>query len=255
MRFLPVIVLLLSLGEGSWCAAAQQTGTPEIQEETIAPSPAPPPATQTAPPEEGFLERPQVEELLHRLWLAEYRINDLFSEVHPERWRMPEAARGSFRDSFEALRQQMEALAAWREQFAARPESMYLGFMTYASIGAILPRLEGVTRVITQRENTSLGAQFSHAENQLFDLQQALQPYLAYLVRNQDQILSAAEANLAGCERRLGAALRGQSEPAKVLKNIVPDFKGRRVRNQSVPAGGKTLATPQPKSLEQPRKR
>jgi hypothetical protein len=242
------------LGEGAWCAEPQQAATPEIQVETVAPSQAPPPSTQTAPAGEGFMEAQQVKELLHRLWLVQYRINDLFSEVHPERWKMPEGARASFQDSFGALRAQMEALAAWRGQFDARPESMYLGFMTHASMDAILPRLDGVTRIITQRENASLGAQFSQAGNQLFDLQQGLQPYLVYLLRNQDQVLYAAEANLAGCETRLGAVMRRQSEPAKVLKNVVPDFKGRRVRKPVAPAGNTPPANPQPKPPGPPKR-
>jgi hypothetical protein len=139
----------------------------------------------------------------------------------------------------------MDALEAWRVQLDARPDSMYLAYMMHASIDAILPRLDGVTRIITQRENSSLGAQFSQAGNQLFDLQQSLQPYLVYLLRNQDQTLYAAQTNLAGCENRLGAALRTQQGQLKVLKNIVPDFKGRRVR--------KPAAT-QPKTPAPPKK-
>ena len=239
MRFLPAIALLFLLGQGVWCAEPQQAVTTDVQAEAVAPGQTPPPAG------EGFVEPQQVKELLHRMWLAEYRINDLFSEVHPERWMMPESARESFRDTFDALRKQMEALEAWRGQLDARPDSMYLGYMTHASIDAILPRLDGVTRIITQRENTSLGAQFSQAGNQLFDLQQALQPYLVHMLRNQDQNLYAVQTNLAGCEGRLGAAMRGQSEPAKVMKNIVPDFKGRRVRKPAAPAGGAPPATPQ----------
>ncbi len=210
--------------------------TPALEAETVAPSKAPPPAgqaPQTATDAEGFMEPQQIKEMLHRLWLVHYRISDLLTEVHPERWQLSDTAHASFRDSLDALRQQMKALDAWRGQFDERPDSVYLGYMTHASIGAILPRLDGVTRIITQRENASLGAQFSQAGNQLFDLQQALQPYLIYLVRNQDQILHAAQTNLATCQNELGFAMRGRSEPAKVMKNVVPDFKGRRVRKQA----------------------
>jgi hypothetical protein len=122
---------------------------------------------------------------------------------------------------------------------------MYLAYMTHASIDAILPRLDGVARIITQRENSSLGAQFSQAGNQLFDLQQTLQPYLISLLRNQDQILLAAQTNLATCQNELGAAMRGRSEPAKLMKNIVPDFKGRRARKSpAAPAGEAPHKTP-----------
>jgi hypothetical protein len=236
MRFSLVMTLLLFSAAGFSGVNAQESPA-EIEAETVITRQAPPPSAQLAPAGEGFMEAAQVKELLHRMWMAAYRINDLFTEVHPERWNMPEGARASFQDSYGALRQQMEALEAWRTQFDQRPDSMYLGYMTHASIDAILPRLDGVTRIIAQRENASLGAQFSQAGNQLFDLQQALQPYLVYLLRNQDQVLYAAQSNLAACESRLGAALRGQSPPAKVMKNIVPEFKGRRVRKPAPPAG------------------
>jgi hypothetical protein len=256
IAFRLLIVLVLS----SWrpAGAAQQTSpapAAPVQTEDIGPAQTPP-VTGVAAAPEGAMEAAQVKELLHRLWLAEYRVNDLLTEVHPERWRISETARASFRESLDALHKQMEALEAWRGQFDARPDSMYLGYMTHASIDAILPRLDGVTRLITQRENSSLGAQFSQAGNQLFDVQQALQPYLSNLLRNQDQVFYATQTNLAACQSRLGAALRGQSEPAKIMKNIVPEFKGRRVRKPSATPGRTPApAAPQPKPGEPPKKK
>ena len=245
-----LIVLMLS----SWrpAGAAQQTSpapAAPVQTENIGPNQAPPPASgavAAAAASEGTMEASQVKELLHRLWLAEYRINDLLTEVHPDRWKISETARASFGESFGALQEQMRALGGWRGQFEARPDSMYLGYMTHASIDAILPRLDGVTRLIMQRENASLGAQFSQVANQLIDVQQALQPYLSNLLRNQDQVSYATQTNLAACESRLGAALRGQSAPAKVIRNVVPEFKGRRVRKPAAtPAASPAPAKPQ----------
>ena len=228
----PLLILALMVGPGVEISVADPgqaaAGSDESQEEVVsAPEPLPA-STQLAPGGEGFMEPQQVRDLLQRVYLTDFRINDLFSEVRPDKWNMPETARNSFAQSFTALRSQMEALEGWRSQLNDRPDSMYLAYMMHASIDAILPRLDSVTQIITQRENSSLGAQFSQAQNQLFDLQQALQPYLVYLLRNQDQVLHAAQSNLAGCESRLGVALAGQREPAKIMKNIVPDFKGRR---------------------------
>ena len=259
IAFRLLIVLVLS----SWCpaGAAQQASSPPaapVETENVETSQAPPSAVRMPPSAapEGMMEASQVKELLHRLWLAEYRINDLLTEVHPDRWKISGTARASFGETLDALRQQMSALEGWRGQFEGRPDSMYLGYMTHASIDAILPRLDGVTRLITQRENPSLGAQFSQAGNQLFDVQQGLQPYLASLLRSQDQMFNATQTNLAACENRLGAALRGQSEPAKIIKNIVPDFKGRRVRKpDATPAASPAPVKPQTKSGEAPKKK
>jgi hypothetical protein len=257
MKHLLAIALLLWMGEGMILAAPQKAASPsqEIQPEVVSPSASLPPSTQVAPGGEGFMEPQQVKDLLKRVYLAEFRTNDLLTQVHPESWKMPESARNSFLESFGALRRQMGALEEWRAALDQRPDSMYLAYMMHASIDAILPRLDGVTRIISQRENSSLGAQFSQAGNQLFDLEQTLQPYLVYLLRNQDQMLYAAQANLVGCEKRLGAALAGQREPAKIMKNIVPDFKGRRTRRSDAPASSMPAPATQPKSPAPPAKK
>jgi len=209
-------------------APAQSKPGPALETETVEtsrPAPATPAASQAG---EGFMEPAQVRELLHKVWLAEYRLNDLFTEVHPERWKLADPARSSFQQTFDTLRSQLKALEEWRIQLDARPDSMYLGYMTYTTINAALPRLDAVTHMISLHENTSLGAQFSQAGNQLFDLQQSLQPYLMYLLRSQDQLLRASQTNLAACQNQLSFAMRGRGQRVTPMKNIRPDFKGRR---------------------------
>jgi len=215
------------------------------------PAQAPAQAATTA---ETPLTAALVKELSHKIWLAEYRINDLLTEVHPDRWKLADVARNSFSQTLATLREQLTALDSWRSQLDDRPDSIYLGYMTYAAINAILPRLDAVTRSITQRENASLGAQFSQAGNQLFDLQQTFQPYLAYLLHNQDEVLLATQNNLAACQNQLSFAMRGKTAPAKPMTNILPEFKGgRRKRNaaatsqSTVPGNATSPAPPVPK--------
>ena len=174
------------------------------------------------------MEAGQVKALAHKIWIAEFRINDLLTQVHPEKWKISDVTRNSFNQTLENLRKALEGLEGWRAQFEKRPDSMYFGFQTYAAIDAALPRLDGVTHAASQFENASLGAQYSQADNQLFDLQQTLQPYLAYLLRNSDQFLYAAQSNLAGCQNELGKVLRGQGGRAKPLKNTFVEFHARR---------------------------
>jgi hypothetical protein len=38
----------------------------------------------------------QVKTLARKIWLAEYRVNDLLAQVHPEHWKTSDAARNSF---------------------------------------------------------------------------------------------------------------------------------------------------------------
>jgi hypothetical protein len=222
-------------------AAGDQAGSVPATETIPPPQPAQTPQPVNAP---GFMEPAPVKALAHKIWMAEYRINDLLTQVHPEKWKVSNITRNSFNQTLENLRSGLEGLEGWRAQFEKRPDSVYLGFQTYAAINAALPRLDGVAHAASQFENPSLGAQYSQAGNQLFDLQQALQPYLAYLLRNSDQLVNAAQTNLAGCQNELGNALRGQGGPAKPLKNTFVELHGRRhgdgrPGDRASPRGGK----------------
>jgi hypothetical protein len=135
---------------------------------------------------------------------------------------------------------------------------MYFGFQIYAEIDAALPRLDAVARAASQFENSSLGLQYSQAGNQLFDLQQALQPYLAYLVRSSDQLLYGAQNNLARCQNELGHLLRGQGGPAKPLKNTFVELHGRRrgsgqPKARTSPQDGKEKSTSKPDKKAEPK--
>jgi hypothetical protein len=103
---------------------------------------------------------------------------------------------------------------------------LYLGFQTYVAISAVLPRVDGVAHSVAQYENASFGAQYSQSENQLFDLQQSIEPHLAYLLKNQDDMMMAAQSNLASCQNELNFAEHGKEGRATPMKNIAPEFKG-----------------------------
>jgi hypothetical protein len=178
------------------------------------------------------MEPAQVKALAHKLWIAEYHINDLLTQIHPQKWKTSDVTRNSFNQTLENLHKGLGALEEWRVRFEQRPDSIYFAFQTYAAANAALPRLDGVARAVSQFENPSFGAQYSQAGNQLFDLQQELQPYVAYLLRNPDQALYVAQTNLAGCQSELGHALQGQGGPATPLKNTFVEFHGRRRKGQ-----------------------
>ena len=184
---------------------------PQPQEQKIDASPTSQAQLRTLAGEPGYMDPEAMKQLLHKIWLVEYRINDLLTEVHPERWKLADATRASFSRTLETLRTQMDTLEQWRAQFEKRPDSMYLGYQTYAAINTLLPRLEGVGRDIARHENPSLGRQFSQPGNQLFDLQQAIEPFLSFLLRNQDQLLSVTQNNLASCQNELSFAMRGRT--------------------------------------------
>jgi hypothetical protein len=233
-----------ALRPSAGCAqqASDAQGDAQLEEEAVETAKPAPPAQgvpeHLLPEGEGFMTSAKVKELLQKLWLVEFRVTDLLSEVKPERWSLDADARQSFGETLATLRRQLESLGAWRAQFDARPDSVYLGFEMYTAVSAVLPRLDAVAESVARHENASLGVQFSQAGNQLYDLQQALQPYLAFLLRNQDQVLASLQSNLAACHSELSFAMRGNSQPVKPMRNIRPDFKGRRVpRTPQAPAG------------------
>jgi hypothetical protein len=210
----------------------------EVETEKITvPAEVPPPLTSRTGMT-GYLEPTQVKALLHKIWLTQYRINDLLGQVRPEHWKMPDAAGKSFGQTLENLHKALTSEEGWRAQFDSRPDSLYLGFQTYVAINAILPRLDGVARAVSQYENASFGAQYTQAANRLFDLQQALQPHLAFLLKNQDGLLLATQTNLASCQNELGYALHNKEGRATPMKNVAPVFKGgKRTRHATEPAG------------------
>ena len=77
----------------------------EIQTEKIV-APGQTPAVPSAQAgTTGYLEPAQVKALTHKIWLAQYRLNDLLAQVHPEKWKMPPAARQSFEPEFGVIAQ------------------------------------------------------------------------------------------------------------------------------------------------------
>jgi len=189
-----------------------------------------PQLAQASPPGNapGYMDRAQVEILAQKIWAAESHIQDLLKALHPEKWIVSNIIRNSFGQTLENLHKSLDGLEAWRSEFEKRPDSIYYGFQTYAAINATLPRLDGVAHAVSQYEDPSLGAQYSQAGDQLFELQQTLQPYIAYLLRSPDQVLFVAQNNLASCQKQLGSALNGQAGPAKPMKNTFVEFHARR---------------------------
>jgi len=175
----------------------------------------------------GSLEPAEVKALMHKVRLAEYRVDDLLTQVHPERWKMTAGGRQSFMVGLEALRKTLATQEDWRAQFEARPASLYLGFQTYVAIGAVLPRLQGVADAVSSHVSPGFGAQYSQAANQLFDLQQTLVPHLEYLLKSQDGVIQAIQGNLASCQNELNSAERDKAGHATPMKNIPPEFDRR----------------------------
>jgi hypothetical protein len=196
--------------------------------------------------EPGYMTPEDVKALLEQERLLEFRINDLMTDLRPDRWKMSDAAQASFNQTITTMKSQMEILKGWRAAFVARPDSMSAGFRVYTTMGAILPRLDGVARTISQVDSPSFGAQFDEAAGRLFDMQQKLAPYIAFLLQNQDSIVQAMEGNLSACQTDLGHALKGKSERPKWMRNSAPT-RAKRTRVKPQPNTTRNTSEPQKK--------
>jgi hypothetical protein len=242
--FVVFIILLvsraLSKSPGAW--ARGRAGGAQQTEPVKAPSELPIPMVK----EPGSMKTSEVLALLNQVRLSEFHVNDLLTDVHLERWKMPEVMRSSVGNSVTELRSQMNAMDAWREEMEKRPASAYLVFETYQGLSALPPRLDALARLVSENETPSFGAEYSAAGNRFLDAAQTLGLYLGYLLRNQDQIVSAMEGNLSSCQSELGEAMRGRVPKATPMRNARPIRPARRApRAKGAATPGKKPGAPQ----------
>lgn len=211
----------------------QAASPQDIQTQKIEAQPAGPAQPVTLNNVSGSMQAAEVKDLLKKVRFSEYRINDLLTDVRPERWKMPDVTLESFRQTLKTLHEQVAALEQWRGQFEQRTDSLYLGFQTYSTVDAVLPRLNGVAQSIGEHETAGYAAQFSKAWDQLFDLQQSIGRYVSSLMQTQDQVLVDYTNNMAACQQRLSVAMRGQSSRAAYTRNSQPIRPQRRSAHAS----------------------
>jgi hypothetical protein len=243
MRF---FVVLIALGLLTPCTLAaqtpgQETAKPASEAESqdrIETERIKVPEYMQAPPrsmtnQPGYMEPAQAHQLLIKLWQAEARVKDLATQIDLEQLKMPPAELAGFHSSLEMLQRSLGSLEQTRQMFDSRVDSEYLGFETYAGVSEVLPSLERLTTIISRYNNPSLEGQLHQAWNDLLTMHQSLKPYLSFLLRNHDQIFVTMETNLAGCQNELGHKNYKANGSPRNMRNVLPDFKGRRVRKKA----------------------
>jgi hypothetical protein len=256
MRFLSVVIVMGLLAP---CASLAQTPQKNPGESAPKPASSAPsssgleteevkiPESLQAPPrsmasQPGYMEPAQTHELLTKIWQAESRVKDLLTQVHPENLKMPGSARAAFNSNLERLRRNLTALENSRDQFAGRVDSEYLGFETYAGISGVLPPLDQLAQTVSRYNNSSVEAEFNQAWNEMLTMQHLLKPYLSFLLRNHDQTYLIMQNNLYGCQNELNYAMHGANGRATPMRNVLPDFKGRRRPAKKAESGNNTSA-------------
>src|SRR2546428_14016703 len=131
-----IAIFLLISGGGLGARPALPPQEPPAAQEPAKPSPPPAPETeqvqepQPSPPQPvtqpgvaGSMEPAQVKELLHRVWLAEYRVNDLLTDLHPQRWEVLPEAGGEINKNLQKLPHEMAAPEHRRRQASKTAQS------------------------------------------------------------------------------------------------------------------------------------
>ncbi len=225
----PGVLRAQASGQAAQKPASTTAAGDQIQTETIKV-----PESMQAPPKSmanqpGYMEPAQTHHLLIKLWQAEQRVKDLANQIHPEQLKMSPGVTASFNSDLDMLRRSLDSLEKSRAMFDTRVDSEYLGFETYAGISEVLPSLKRLTETVSRYNNLSLEGELNQAWNDMLTMQQSLKPYLTFLLHNHDQIFATMEMNLAGCQNELGYKDYNSNGAPKYMRNVLPNFNGRRV--------------------------
>lgn len=210
---------------------AQTAALPSTENITAPPS-QPPPATTVV--EVGYMTSDQVKVLLHRIYVATFRLNDLLTQVQPGRWKVPEPMRDHFNLRLAKLTSDLKALDTFRAQFSQQTDSPYLGYETTEAIPLVLSDLKDVDQDLTLFESRGLSSQFAAPGQWLVDSRQALKAYVEFMMRNWNEVARTYEANLATCQNTLNYAMYGHAAPARPMEPVrfVRPLQSARIRRK-----------------------
>ena len=190
-------------------------------EQVTAPQAAPPPSTSTELA--GSITPEQVKTLMQQVYVATFRLGDLMTLVHAERWKVPEPVRDSFKQDLATLRDHLHALEAARSQFRDQPDSPYLGYEVYVAIPPVVSDLGRIAQSVSQFENPGLASQVGQPGKWLRDAGQTLQSYLDTMLSRDQQVVRSYQTDLVACQNTLNYAMRNQAaQPMQPIKFARP---------------------------------
>ena len=187
-------------------------------------------------PPDGALDPTEVLGLLDRLWRHQYRLVDLLNQVEGEIGTETKEAVSSADPEASPL-EQLEALERHRAGLERRPTNLYLALQTWENTERVMKGLARIETALGQGGKKSLAREFTQARTQLRGFEATLWSYVRYLVRSQDQVISAMEGNLAHCQEQVSAARGNRLERARIVPN-------RRPRRPRLPQRRQSSSTP-----------
>jgi hypothetical protein len=201
---------------------------PGVETEVIQPSTTPMailPTDISGPPPPMRPE--QLKQVLYKMYVPTYRIQDVLTHEQPENLKASEAERASFSQARATLQAKLAEFEKVRNQFAASLASPDLAFQTYVSALSVQDPLEQVSQSLSTMEKTKLADEFRQRGRELIAAQQELVPYISYFVNRWDRAAQMFQSNLAACEKQLNYAMHFHTQAATPLPNVNPEFQGR----------------------------
>ncbi|MGH9327828.1 MAG: hypothetical protein ACRD2B_14255 [Terriglobia bacterium] len=212
--------------------AAALRGPKGVMVERITPRTVINPITTPVPVITLPLTPAQVKSILFKIYTSYFRINDLLGQEHPEQWKASPAERTLVSEAREALLVRLQKVEKWRALFSQSPDNVYYGFETYIAVTDVLHPLRIFSREVSRDENAGLGADYRRRAADLESQLRELVPYFGFVLKNNEAGTAQYQADLANCQNKLGYAMHGFVRPAAAMRNVVPDFEGRRARRE-----------------------
>ena len=200
---------------------------PGVQTEVIQPTTTPKailPTDVSGPPPP--MQPEQLKQILYKMYVPAYRIQDVLSHELPGNLKGSEAERASFKQARDALQAKLAEFEKVRNQFAASPAIADLAFQTYVSALSVQDPLEQVSYSLSTQGETKLADEFRQRGRELIAAQQELVPYISYFVSRWDRAVQIFQGNLAACEKQLNYAMHFHTQAATPLPNVNPEFQG-----------------------------
>ncbi|HLI34316.1 MAG TPA: hypothetical protein VKW70_04660 [Terriglobia bacterium] len=179
------------------------------------------------------LTHAQVKAILYKLYISEFRIQDLLNQERPEQWKASKSDRILLSQSQKTMLAELRQLEKWRALFSEYPDNVYYAFQTYLSVLKLFHPLWLFSGQVSQYESANLGSDYRRRANDLEANLNDLLPYVSFILKNEAETTQMFQADLASCQNQLGYAMHGAIRSATPIRNVVPAFQGRRVREKA----------------------
>jgi hypothetical protein len=176
-------------------AAANASNPPASSNPQPAPAAEVPAGQPRATP--VAMQPAEVQALLYKIYTAAFRIGDLAGSLQTDKWALSSQDQAAFSAKVDALRAALAAAEKARSDFYVHPDDAELGRIADSALQAVTPKFDEFMAALSSTPGSASASDFKQADADLTDLDQQLDPYVAYLAEREQP---ASPAGAAGVE-------------------------------------------------------